>query len=99
MLLPLLRIAYVALLVGMAVLSFSFLVESPQPALKYGVPVGILVVGAAVLYTDMIEKHKQITTISAVYFGLLLGLLLGYLFSIPLANFASLSLMSNFPSR
>ena len=31
--------------------------------------------------TDLREKQKQITTISAIYFGLLLGLLLGYLFS------------------
>src|SRR5204863_1024582 len=38
--------------------------------------------GSVVLFTDVREKQKQITTISAIYFGLLLGLLLGYLFSI-----------------
>jgi len=37
-----------------------------------------------VLLTDMKERQKQITTISAIYFGLLLGLLLGYLFSMAL---------------
>ena len=37
-----------------------------------------------VLFTDLREKQKQITTISAVYFGLLLGLLLGWLFSLAL---------------
>ena len=32
-----------------------------------------------VLFTDVREKQKHITTISALYFGLLLGLLLGRL--------------------
>ena len=36
------------------------------------------------LFTDVREKQKQITTISAIYFGLLLGLLLGWLFSLAL---------------
>lgn len=85
MLLPLLRVAYIALLIGMAVLSLSFLVESDQVAPKIYVPAGIILLGLAVLLTDLREKQKQITTISAVYFGLLLGLLFGYLFSIPLA--------------
>ena len=39
---------------------------------------------ALVLLTDVREKQKQITTISAIYFGLLLGLLLGWLFSLAL---------------
>ncbi len=47
-------------------------------------PLGILAIGAIVLVTDVYERQKQITTISAVYFGLLLGLLLGYLFSLVL---------------
>ncbi len=40
-----------------------------------------LLVGLLVLTTDVLVRNKQITTISAVYFGLLLGLLLGTLFS------------------
>ncbi len=39
----------------------------------------ILVSGPLIISMDMRFKHKQITTLSAVYFGLLLGLLLGYL--------------------
>jgi len=81
MLLPLLRIAYVALLVGMAVVSVGFFVEAQDTTNMIVVPLAILAVGSLVLVTDMREKQKQITTISAVYFGLLLGLLLGYLFS------------------
>ncbi len=84
MLLPLLRIAFVALLVGIAIFSISFFVESKDTASMILVPLGIIAFGSVVLFTDMREKQKQITTISAIYFGLLLGLLLGYLFSLVL---------------
>ncbi len=81
MLLPLLRVAYVALLAGMAIISISFFVETNTAGMILA-PLGIFALGAVVLFTDVREKQKQITTISAIYFGLLLGLLLGYLFSI-----------------
>jgi uncharacterized protein YacL len=42
---------------------------------------GTLVLGFLILATDILVRSKQITTISAVYFGLLLGLLLGWVFS------------------
>lgn len=84
MLLWLLRAAYVALLLGMAVVALSFYVEEKNVAGMVLAPLGILAVGAVVLATDVYERQKQITTISAVYFGLLLGLLLGYLFSMVL---------------
>jgi uncharacterized protein YacL len=41
------------------------------------------------MMTDILVRNKQITTISAVYFGLLLGLLLGTLFSTALEPFIS----------
>jgi uncharacterized protein YacL len=84
MLLWLLRIAFAVLLIGLAVVSVGFFVETEQTANMVLVPLGILALGGLVLFTDLREKQKQITTISAVYFGLLLGLLLGYLFSIAL---------------
>src|SRR5262249_47467013 len=40
----------------------------------------ILLAGAVVVLFDVITRHKQITTISAIYFGLLMGFLLGTLF-------------------
>src|SRR5205823_9287583 len=49
--------------------------------------VGILALGFLVVATDILVRNKQITTISAVYFGLLMGLLLGTLFSIALEPF------------
>jgi uncharacterized protein YacL len=82
MLLWLLRVAYVALLVGMAVFSVAIFVEAKDTAGMVVAPLCVLVLGGVVLLTDLREKQKQITTISAIYFGLLLGLLLGYLFSL-----------------
>jgi uncharacterized protein YacL len=84
MLLTLLRVTYVVLLIVMAVVSVGFFVESNDHASIVLVPAAILGFGSLVLLTDIREKQKQITTISAVYFGLLLGLLLGYLFSMAL---------------
>lgn len=84
MLLWLLRVAYAVLVVGMAVVSAGFFVEEKNVVGAVAAPLSILTIGAVVLLTDVREKQKQITTISAVYFGLLLGLLLGYLFSIAL---------------
>jgi len=84
MLLWLLRVAYVALVLGMAIVSISFFVETKEVGGMLLAPLGLLAIGAIVLLTDVRERQKQITTISAVYFGLLLGLLLGYLFSLVL---------------
>jgi uncharacterized protein YacL len=41
----------------------------------------ILAAGVLFVVTDVLIRDKQITTISAVYFGLLLGLLLGHILS------------------
>jgi len=41
----------------------------------------VLLTGVAALALDMVVRRKQITTISAVYFGLLAGLLIGNLFT------------------
>src|SRR5262249_47009580 len=47
----------------------------------------ILGVGFLTVLTDILVRNKQITTLSAVYFGLLLGLLLGNIFSTALDPF------------
>jgi uncharacterized protein YacL len=44
----------------------------------------IMIIGILALGIDVFVRNKQITTISAIYFGLLLGLLLGSLFSLAL---------------
>jgi uncharacterized protein YacL len=48
---------------------------------------GIILVGLGILITDVLIRNKQITTLSAIYFGLLLGMLLGYIFSAALSPF------------
>src|SRR5438552_1650080 len=47
----------------------------------------ILLIGVGTVAGDLSIRNKQITTISAVYFGLLLGLLLGTLFWLALEPF------------
>jgi uncharacterized protein YacL len=81
MLLWLLRGAYAALVIVLAVFAANIFVSREENGNAVVVPLVILAVGGLILLTDVREKQKQITTISAVYFGLLLGLLVGWLFS------------------
>ncbi len=87
MLLWLLRGAYVLLILGFAAFTANVFIseESETSTLNaIFIPFTIILVGGLVLFTDIRERQKQITTISAIYFGLLLGLLLGWLFSLAL---------------
>src|SRR5437899_13030214 len=47
----------------------------------------VLMLALLIVFTDMLVRNKQITSISAIYFGLLLGLFLGWLFSMALEPF------------
>ncbi len=81
-----LRGCFGAIMIGMAWAAFSYCNSDPRLGPEKGIQafVAILGVGFLVLLTDVLVRNKQITTISAVYFGLLLGLLLGTLFSMAL---------------
>jgi uncharacterized protein YacL len=85
LLLWLLRGCFGAVIISVAMLAFDYINRR-----EYGFPpafaafLGILLIGLVVVLTDIMVRNKQITTISAVYFGLLLGLLLGPLFSVAL---------------
>jgi len=82
-----LRVVFLALIIGIAT---NVLIEqltttsSTQPDRSIAPALasffGILLGGALVVTADLFVKNKQITTISAVYFGLLMGFLLGSLF-------------------
>jgi uncharacterized protein YacL len=48
---------------------------------------GIMGAGVLIVATDLLVRNKQITSISAIYFGLLLGFFLGWLFSMALEPF------------
>jgi uncharacterized protein YacL len=80
-----LRGAFGVVIIGMAVVVFNAM----QPEFTTGVMgfVAILATGLVVVTLDLAVRNKQITTISAVYFGLLLGLLLGTIFSTALEPF------------
>ncbi len=47
----------------------------------------VILIGFSIILIDAIIRNKQITTLSAVYFGLLLGLALGYILSTALMPF------------
>jgi uncharacterized protein YacL len=74
-------------MIGSAVFASSIFIDSDERTNAVIVPLAILLFGAIVMFTDVRERQKEITTISAVYFGLLLGLLIGWLFSMVLEPF------------
>src|SRR5262245_4268701 len=82
-----LRGFYVALRMGIALFAIQFYpVDTPVWTILLSV-LGVIGLGGLVLATDILVRDKQITTISALYFGLLLGLLLGSVFSAALEPF------------
>ena len=88
-----LRGCFGAIIIGMAWVSFQHFNSPPSgegdPGTGIAVFVAILGLGILAVFTDVMVRNKQITTISAVYFGLLMGLLLGTLFSLALEPFIS----------
>jgi uncharacterized protein YacL len=74
------------IIISLAMLAFRQFSEAGVPA-GWGAFFAILIAGAVVVGVDLLLPNKQITTISALYFGLLLGLLLGNIFSVALEPF------------
>jgi uncharacterized protein YacL len=84
-LLWLLRGAFGAVVISVAMIAFGHFADQPVSAwTAFFVVLGL---GLLVVVTDLLVRQKQITTLSAVYFGLLLGLLLGHLLSTALEPF------------
>jgi uncharacterized protein YacL len=81
MLLWILRGCFGIIIIGMATAFLAIFMKEERYATGMVVFAGILVLGVVAVTIDMFVRNKQITTISAIYFGLLLGLLLGTLFS------------------
>lgn len=83
MLLWLIRGCFAALLVAVSVFSYSFFAADFKSVFGGVVAVAVcLIIGSLVLFTDIREKNKQIANVSSIYFGLLFGLVIGWLFSL-----------------
>ncbi len=76
-LLWLLRGIYGAIIIGLSLLAFQYFQQSQNLYHAWLSFFAILGGGLLIVLTDVLIRNKQITTISAIYFGLLLGLLLG----------------------
>jgi uncharacterized protein YacL len=80
-----LRCCFILVAAGLAVSLFnSETLENRSPWVVWAVFFGVLGVALAVIAADMFVRRKRIDTISAVYFGLLVGLLLTYVLGIAL---------------
>ena len=76
-----LRCVFMLVAIGVATLSVGLLREyTLNPAVPWVIFVGVLSLAAAVVLGDVVIPHKQIDIISGVYFGLLIGVLLTYIF-------------------
>lgn len=80
MLLLLLRGLFLILTVGLATSALMHFYDRGQDLSGIAAFVAVLAIGTLTLAGDLVVRNKQITTISAVYFGLLLGMLLGTFF-------------------
>ncbi|MHB1421699.1 MAG: PIN domain-containing protein [Gemmataceae bacterium] len=88
MLLWLLRGVFGAICIGIAMLAFRHFSDEPgDSAIGWLAFLCILGAGVLIVVTDVLLRNKQITTLSAIYFGMLLGLLLGNILSTALEPF------------
>jgi uncharacterized protein YacL len=89
LLLWVLRGCFGAVVIGVALLAYQqYQIIQPNDNFKAWMAfILVLSVGLLIVMTDVLIRDKQITTISAVYFGLVLGLILGNLLSTALDPF------------
>lgn len=86
MVLLVLRGCFGAVVIGVAArTAIDFSGAGGSDALAWTLLIGIILAGIGVVAFDVGVRDKQITTISAVYFGLVMGFLLGQLFWAALA--------------
>jgi uncharacterized protein YacL len=86
-LLWLVRGLFGAMVIGVAMLAFRHYLDANDDFAAWLAFFGILLGGVLVVMSDLLVRNKQITTLSALYFGLLLGLLLGHILSTALEPF------------
>lgn len=94
MLLWILRGIFGIIIIGMATGALVNL--TPSGAIGIVAFLFIFLTGVVAVMIDVFVRNKQITTLSAIYFGLLLGFLLGTLFSMALEPIVRDALPPNF---
>ena len=90
MLLLIIRVIYVAICVGaLATFAFSDTANSPEFVRQHPVSsfLGMLAITLSIVGVDMLIPRKRVELISAIYFGLLIGVLLTYLLNLALRPF------------
>ncbi|MBN2579420.1 MAG: PIN domain-containing protein [Pirellulales bacterium] len=83
-----LRCMFILVAAGLSVLFIGFIPTEPE-WLSYAVFLGMLFISLGVIALDISVRKKQLDTITAVYFGLLVGLFLTYVLSLALTPILS----------
>ena len=79
MLLVVIRAVFVLVVAGLGVRLAKAPGDTPGPGVVFA---GVIGISIAVLFLDIFTPRKRIQTITAIYFGLIVGLFLGYLVQI-----------------
>jgi uncharacterized protein YacL len=82
MLLSIIRVIFVCVVAGLGVRLVQLPGEGRNPWVLWVLFGGVIFTSVAVLFLDIFTPRKRIQTISAIYFGLIVGLFLGYLVQI-----------------
>ncbi len=80
-----LRMCFIVVAAGISVSLFNSNVLPNSPGTPFAVFAGVISLALAVIGADVAFKQKRIDTISSVYFGLLIGLLLTYVAGVALS--------------
>jgi uncharacterized protein YacL len=88
MVLLILRIAFIIISIGLGIfLSTVGELTQDSSAAWWGFVVGIPLVGIGIVATDCVVARKRLDAISAIYFGLIVGLFLAYVGGLAFAPF------------
>lgn len=94
MALIILRCVFVLVAAGLGVSFIQYLPKEASPGFVWVILGGLIVLALVVIAVDIACRRKRLDTISAVYFGTLVGLLMTYLL-----GWALVPLLSNLPSN
>jgi len=98
MALIILRCVFVLVAAGLSVTFIqSGLIPSDSEWMSYAVFGGMMFIALGVILLDVSVRRKKLDTITAVYFGMLIGLIMTYILSLALAPFLQQYLLSKKP--